>query len=491
MRRIDISGLLLLLVLVFVFNAGTSFANVTIDNNADNLLFKARKIHFIGVTSISKNDLAESLAVQIPPFWKFWVPYPEIRINDLEDDKLRIQQYYQSQGFYQAAVEYTIALIDTPEANDASGSQADVSEMSEHVTNKSNASDNDRLPEYDITFQINEGLPVTIRDISINCQCELEDISDDEIRKTLALKSGEIFKTEAYELSKSQTRKLLGNRGYPFAAVKGGATVDLNDNSVNIIFDIDSGKLYSIGDISISGHEDYVREEVLRRAITFKGGEKFSANRIDESRRNLFDLNIFKTAVIQMGAPEEDDTVPIDIKVIPRKQRSVKLGVGYGTDDGLRLQAAWSYRNLIGRADRLTFRARRSDIVDSIYGEYLLPYFLSAKNNLVSTAGYKREEKDYYTLKQTSAEVNFYRKVGVGGDWFSSFGYNLENNRPEDVRVEDAEGEVDPRDTESYLVSSAKFAIQRSTVDDVLNSSKGSVVKFSFENASTYLGSEY
>ncbi len=227
----------------------------------------------------------------------------------------------------------------------------------------------------------------------------------------------------------------------------------------------------------------------MRRAIIFKRGEKFSAKKIDESRRNLFDLNIFKAAVLKMGDQEAGkNAVPIEIQIKPRKKRSVKLGVGYGTDDGLRLQAAWSYRNLTGRADRLTLRARRSDIVENIYAEYLLPYFLSAKNNLTATVGYEREEKDYYTLKRTSSEVNFYRKLKK--NWFSSIGYNLENNRPEDVSVEDAEGEVDPRDTESYLVSSVKFTLEHNTVDDVLNSRKGTAISFSIEDASNIHGGE-
>jgi outer membrane protein assembly complex protein YaeT len=479
LRRIDISGLLLLLVLVFVFNAGRSFAFPD-----ENSLFKVRKIRFNGVEKVSSSDLAESLAVQVPPFWEFWKPYPEIRINDLEDDKLRIQQYYQSQGFYQTTAEYEIIPVH-PHISD---SQADDSVPPVPVKEKSDASQKDRLPEYDLIFKIKEGPPVIIRDISINCQCELEGISDDEIIKTLALKSGKIFKTEAYDQSKILIRKLMGNRGYPFTKVRGSATVDLNDNSVKIAFDVDPGKLYNFGDIHITGHEDFVREDVLQRAMTFKCGERFATKKIDESRQNLFDLNIFKSAVVKMGDPEpEKDTVPVDIQVQPRKNRNVKFGVGYGTDDGLRLQAAWGYRNLTGRADNLTLRARRSDIVKNIFAEYRLPYFLSAQNNLVATAGYEREENDYYTLKQASTEVSFYHKLEA--NWFSSVGYILENNQPEDVTVEDAEGSVDPRDTESYLVSSVKFSVEHNTVDDILNPEKGSVVRFTYENASKYLGS--
>lgn len=431
---------------------GVPYASV--DENIN--MLKIRKVRFVGVEHVDKKALAESLMTSAPPFWKFWASSPVVRITDLDDDLLRIRHFYQARGYYQATAEHEIMAVDQ---------------------------------KYDIEFHVTEGPPVIIHDIAIDCMCELETLTEARIRSSLLIHPGDIFKTEAYEQSKKKMRKLLGNQGYPFAAVRGSATVDLNDNSVDITFDIDSGQLYNFGDIHITGHENYVRENVLRRAITFKNGQRFSSKNLDESRRNLFDLNIFETAVIHTGDPETDrNTVPVDIQVKPRKKQSVKFGVGYGTDDGLRLQAGWSYRNLTGRADRLTFRARRSDILENINAEYLVPYFLSAHNNLVSTGGFKREEKDYYTLQQTSAEVNFYRELDAR--WFSTIGYNLEINRPYDIRVGDYEGLVDPRDTENYLVSAAKFSLERNTVDDVLNSRKGSSINFSIENASGYLGSE-
>jgi len=478
LQRIDILRVSFVLLLMTALTAGLSYASAE-----DNIIrFKVRDVRFVGVEKVNKKELSESLMSKVPPFWKFWKPDPVIHLEDLKDDILRIKQYYQGRGYYQTTAEYEITPVHPEEV---SAEQAD----HKQAPDKSSDLENARVPEYDITFQINEGPPVIIRDITVNCLCELETMSDDQILAAVPLKTGRIFVTEEYEQSKTIIRKLLGNRAYPFASVSGNATVDLNDNSVEISFAVNPGKLYKFGEIRITGNEDYVRENVIRRAITFKSGQDFATKELDESRRNLFDLNIFKTALISMGDPEiEKHTVPIDIVLKPRKKRSVKLGAGYGTDDGLRLQAAWSYRNLTGRADRLTFNARRSDILENLYAEYLIPYFLSSRNNLIATAGFKREEKDYYTLHQTSSEVNLYRKLEAY--WFSTFGYNLEINRPQNVRVEDSQGLVDPRDTENYLVSSVKFNIERNTVDDVLNSREGTAVTLSIEDASRYLGSE-
>lgn len=477
MPRVDMIKVLAFLFLLIFF-----VTDVSAEAETGNFQFKIRSVTFDGVKNVKKEDLAESLSVKARSAWKFWEPYPSANLQDLENDILRIKQFYRSWGYYQTTASFErkpVKYYGSNPENKSPVGQADAKASTE----------SDIDVEYDVIFQIKEGLPVIIQQIHLNCLCDIETITDQQPRELLSIKPGDVFKSAEYDGSKRVIKKILGNKGYPFATVKGRATVDLNDHSVDITFDIDPGQLYNFGDIRIMGHEDFVREEVIRRAITFKSGEKFFAKSIDESRRNLFDLNIFKTAVIKMGEPEiGKNSVPIDIQVRPRKKRSVKLGAGYGTDDGLRLQAALSYRNLTGRADKLTLRARRSDILENISAEYLLPYFLSAQNNLVSTAGFEREEKDYYTLWRTISEVNFYRKLGA--NWFSSIGYNLENNRPENVRVEDAEGEVDPRDTENYLVSSVKFNIERNTVDDVLNSKKGSALSLSIENASSYFGSE-
>lgn len=477
MPRIETS-----IVCLMLFLAGVAGVVLPVSVRAadEGFVFTVGSVRFKGIKAISQKDLVGGLAVKTPPFWEFWADSPEIHTRDLEDDIARIRQYYQARGYYETAAEYVMTPVSSegPARTEVTG--AKIEDQPEETAPP---------PEYDIMFTITEGPPVIVKDIRINCLCELESLTEDQIRERIPLEIGKTFQTGVYDQSKIALRKLLGNRGFPFAVVKGSATVDLNDHFASVIFDIDADGLYYFGDIRISGHENYVREQVIRRALTFKSGEKFSAQKLDESRQNLFDLSVFKTAVVRPGDPDaEQNTVPVEIQVKPRKPRSVKFGVGYGTDDGLRLQAAWSYRNLTGQADRLTFRARRSDILENIYAEYLVPYFLSSRNNLAATAGFDREEKDYYTLNRTHAEVNFYHKLDE--HWYSSIGYGLESNRPENIRTDDSEEFSDPRDTENFLSSSVKFSVERNTVDNVLNSREGSAVSFFIEDASDYLGSE-
>ena len=487
MQKADPRKIFCLLLAGFLFFAASSFAA-----EAENGEIQIRKVRFVGLKMIKKKAVTANLVVQIPPVWKFWESGSTATRQEIEEDTLRIKQYYQSQGYYQASVTHSLTPVG-PETSPPTGPIPDASpdptkdRSPEQVTlGKIDASP---VPVYDVTFHIEEGLPVMVRGITIHGLPETTTINDATLKAGMPLKAGRRFISEDYEQAKILTRKALGNQGYPFAKVAGRAVVDLNDNRADITFDIAHGERYLFGDIRVSGHEDFVRETVIRRAVSIVRGDQYSAQAMDDSRANLFDLTIFKTAVIKAGEPDkENHTLPIDITVKPRKKQSVKFGVGYGTDDGLRLQGAWSYRNLTGHADRLSFRARRSDITENIYGEYLFPYFLSARNDLGTTAGYEREQRDYYTLNRTVSETFLYHKLRP--NWLVSTGYKLEANRPENIEATDSDTVIDPRDTENFLVSSAIFSVARNTVDDVLHSTKGSVITFSIENASGYLGSE-
>ncbi|RJP85293.1 MAG: hypothetical protein C4518_16880 [Desulfobacteraceae bacterium] len=457
LQKADVLKALCLLLAGFLFLVVPSYSFATGKEE-----IQVRRIHFDGITPFEINSLAASLVVQTPPFWKFWEPNPSTTPQEVEEDSLRVKHYYQSQGYYQATVEYTLTPVDP---------------------------DKPTVPVYDVTYHIKEGLPVLIRGITIHGLSEIKTLDETALKAQLPLAAGNRFIVDDYEQSKILARKTLGNQGYPFASVKGRASVDLNDNRADITFDIEPGQRYHFGDIRVSGHEDFVREKVIRQAVTIAQGEQYSAKALDESRANLFDLTIFKTAAIKTGEPDpENKTLPVDIVVKPRKKQSVKFGVGYGTDDGLRLQGVWTYRNLTGYADRLSVRARRSDILENIYGEYQFPFFLSARNDLVTTAGYEHKEEDYYTLDKTASETVIYHKLKL--HWLTSVGYKLEANRPKDVRATDPDSVTDPRDTESFRVSSVNFSIQRSTVDDVLRSTKGSVINLSLEDATLYLGTE-
>jgi len=475
-----IPKILLLPVILFLFNAWALSA----DN--EDIRFNVRRVSFSGIKNVEKENFAELLNTQSPPFWKFWAPHSVVTLTDVDEDVLKIKQYYRTQGFYHATVTYKKTLARPAPAscnlNESENTQTDSPSGRE-------PEDAACLGEYDIFFDIVEGPSVTVKSIAVNGVEGLNIIPESQIKNEIPLKPDKIFKSEDYEESKAKIKKMLGNHGYPFAEAIGRARVDLNDNTAAVTFDMKPGELFYFGKLNISGYENFLDPTVIQRAMTFRPGQPYSTEKIDESRSNLFDLNVFKTAVVNTGEPDTTHkTVPIDISVKPRDKQSVSLGVGYGTEDGLRLQGGWAYRNLTGYADRISITAKRSDLKETIFGEYQYPYFLSSRNNLVADSGFEREKSDYYTLRNVYTRVNILRKLRQY--WTANVGYNLEANRPEDIKVGYVDEDINDFNDENFRVSSVLIGIDRSTLNDQLNPSRGTVLSFSFENASDNIGSE-
>ncbi len=439
-------------------------------------------VTYVGIHQVDKVQLMAILAVHPPALWKFWRTDPVVSIRDVEQDAVRIRQFYQARGFYEASVDYFIEPVDLFDIRyyTKAGISSKKPESIRIDPGKG---------EYHVVFRISEGLPVTISELVLDCLCEIQTLSEQQLRDRMPVRAGRIFDSDEYEQSKSIIRKMLGNKGYPYASVEGNAQVRLQEHEAQIGFSIDPGDLYYFGRIRVVDDAGYIEPGVISRAVTFKSGERFSLDKLNASRRNLFGLGIFSTAVIETGEPDTlGHTVPVIITIMPRKQRTVKFGVGYGTDDGVRLQAAWIYRNLTGWADRLSISARHSDILDNVQGEYSIPYFLSSRNQLMGQAGYKRENTEFYDVNQIFSGVDLNRKMS--DDWLINVGYNLEMSRLENIKTDNIDDVRNSMEDDNYYISSVEYSLERNTADDALNPSRGYVLRFTFEDADRFLGSE-
>ncbi len=473
--QILIAGLFSLFLIMFPCIAGA---------DSEGQWFRIQAFEFKGVNQVDKEDLFEALAVKPPPSWKFWTTHPVVSAQEIQDDAIRIRQFYHDHGFYMVNVTYEIVTADLLRFFRYVYDVDEILDMLRFDAPRDEAAIRDGR----VIFRIVEESPVTIGNIDLDCLCEIETVAPPMLAENLPVQPGNLFNRQAYEDAKEMLRNILGNQGYPFAVIRGNALVDLNRMVADITYEIDPGPRCYFGDIHITGHEGYVYPQVILRALRFRSGEQYNAGKLDESRLNLFSLNVFSTALITTGEVDSQTrTVPVHIQVRPRKQHGIRAGIGYGTEDRLRLQGAWSYRNLTGRADRLTVQARRSDIRENVKGEYRMPFFLGRRNDLIAEAGLEREEEVYYTLRKGFTEVNLNRRMDPL--WFFNIGYNLEINRLDDIKT-GFEQDVNAGNEEDYRVSAVRVDIGHNSLDDDLHPASGRSILFSVENATGYLASE-
>ena len=448
--------------------------------------FELVAVNFTGVESVSKSELAKTLAAQTPPIWKVWLPAPVLSAQDLEEDRLRIQQFYRKNGYYRTEVAVAVTV---------SGIEPD--RKAEEATSRNSASaepaesPSEKLPRVKVTYEITEGPPVLIESIDMAISGTVKGVDRTALLADTRLEIGQVFKVAEYEEAKKNIKRTLGNRGYPFAEITGRAVVDPKVNQAKLSFRATPGPLCVFGPTTINQEGAEVSETVVRRALTYAEGGLYDADKVEASRRNLFKLDVFKIAVIQPDGPpaEEGGPVPMRVQLKSKDRRSVRLGVGYGTEDKLRLQAALTYRNLAGQGGRLTFSARSSAVLKNIQLAYDQPYFLDARNSLSARAGNELEDPPAYKNRRIFTDVSLNRKLGQ--DWFLGLIYGLSLNTEESVAA-DSPLDIEEQQflDENTLISSVGIEMARDTRNDLLNPKTGSLLGAKIAVAPDFLGSE-
>jgi outer membrane protein assembly complex protein YaeT len=451
--------------------------------------FELVGVAFKGVESVSQKELAKALAARIPPFWKFWQPAPTLEREDIEDDLNRIRQFYRNDGYFRAEAEVSVMLVDPspkrpPAKEEAPGPSA-------HDPGGDDKAPTPKIPRIKVTFSVKEGSPVVVASIDIDISPPAEEPLPQELKAKLPLVPGRVFQTAKYEEAKKIIARFFGNRGYPFAEVTGQAVIDPTVDQAKLSFRIIPGPLSTFGAITITQEGTEVSETVIRRALVINEGERYNADKVDISRRNLIQLDVFRTALIQTEGPPESNGGPVamHVQLKSKERRSVRLGAGYGTEDKLRFQAALTYRNLAGQGGRLSLSGRISDILRNVQLTYVQPYFLDAKNTLTTRAGTELEEPPAYKNNKIFADAALRRKLTR--NWHMQMSYGLSFNKEESVA---ASSPVDieelPYLDQTTRISSAGLEIARDTRDNLLNPTTGSYLGAKIDLAPKIIGSE-
>ena len=444
-------------------------AEMTVPEN-----FRLTGVKIVGVKSVSEKDLEKTLAARLPFRWKIWIPKPALNKADLDEDLVRIKQFYQRNGYYHTDAVYVVNVSKPagPGADSGKGESKDGA-----------------LADVAVTYTVAEGPPVLIETIDIRVAKPVEGIDASRLGGWLPIQTGKIFVVDAYNEAKKELSKIYGNKGYAFSETIGKVVIDPEVNTARITFQVDPGTQYLFGDIQIKDNDGYVKDIVIRRAMRFKPGELYNSKKIEQSQRNLYNLDVFKVSLVNTGKPEPgSDTLPMEVQVKPKKRNSVKAGIGYGNEDGLRLSGGWSYRNLLGWGGKFSIDAKHSDLIDLVRGSYVQPYFMDERQTFNTNAGFQQDKTDSYNARSVFTNAFFERKLTT--NWRGKIGYNFDLSEITELKVTDPLDIADIQEGKNFLISAAQIGFFRDTADDDTDPTRGSSFSLSGQLATSLLGSE-
>lgn len=351
---------------------------------------KIKKLNFIGASKLSKSDLETDLANQEEDFLG-WMPFMnsgDVKVDQLEYDAYRVKDTYMKHGFLDAEVSKPLMRVD----------------YSSYTA--------------EIDYQIKEGVRYRVGEVTI--EQNIEGLDSKELGSELSLKKGHIFNITRMRKDMKMLEEAAGNLGYAYAKVTPRMNKNAEKKMISLQYVIQSGMKVTINDVLISGN-DSTKDRVIRRYIYLAPGDTFNATDLKDSKSALGRTGFFEKVDIQSQRISEDK-INLLVKLKEAATGTLSAGGGYGSYEGLMLNASISDKNIFGSGINASFGFDISKISTNYNVSFTNPKIWDSMYSL----GFSLYKKDYeyidYTQDQLGGSLSlgrqffrhFYASVGVG-----------------------------------------------------------------------------
>jgi translocation and assembly module TamA len=157
-----------------------------------------------------------------------------------------------------------------------------------------------------------------------------------DIERSWSLRSGQRFTQNDWDGAKTQALRALVARRYPAGRLAGSlADVDASAGTASLTVALDSGPLYRLGPMQVSGVERY-DPVLVPRLARLNPGAVFDQNQLVQAQQRLASSGYFDSAYIFIDPEGDPFAAPVQVQVREAKLQKVVLGLGLTTDSGPR-----------------------------------------------------------------------------------------------------------------------------------------------------------
>ncbi|TFI59026.1 outer membrane protein assembly factor [Sphingomonas parva] len=151
-------------------------------------------------------------------------------------------------------------------------------------------------------------------------------------------------------------RTELGRRGYAFADVgELDVAVDHEARTAVLTLPVEPNGARAFGRIIVEGRPLFSAGHIQTIA-RFDPGQGYTAAMVEDLRRALIATGLVSSVAIRPVESADRKTVDLAVALEPAPMRTIAGEAGYGTGEGIRVEASWQHRNLIPPEGAVTFR---------------------------------------------------------------------------------------------------------------------------------------
>jgi outer membrane protein insertion porin family len=350
-------------------------------------------INIIGNDSYTDGQLVDLMSLQMPGFWTVFTKDAQYSREKLTADLENIRSYYLNKGHVLFNIESTQVSI-----------SADKTEVF-------------------ITINVAEGAQFKIGKLSIAGQYEVEEA---DIWALINSSSGQVFSRESLVNAAADVRQLFGDNGFAFAEVQPVPLVNEAEKTVDVQYQIRSGKRTYVRRIDFRGNTR-TSDDVLRRELRQMEGTVASMADITTSRLRLQRLGFFNDVAVETTpVAGTDDQLDVEFAVEEGLTADWSLMVGYNDGEGAFWGGSVNQNNFLGTGNKMEASFASSSSTDEYKFSYLNPYY--------TIDGVSRGIDLYYTKRDyAKVDVSNFATDSVGLDM--RFGYPINDDTRLDFKV--------------------------------------------------------
>jgi len=231
---------------------------------------------------------------------------------------------------------------------------------------------------------------------------EIDDQAQALPQERLSALAGKTATTAHINTAHRYVEEYFYNQGYQLATIEMSATH--TNGILNLLFTVEAGRQYTVGEIKITGTENVNPGELDRRFQKFRG-QKYRGGDIDDEIRKLYGTGAFE-GIQLTPVPQEDGTLDLTIKVEESKPSGYFAYGGVGSLEGPILGGGYYHRNLMGRLWNFSTSAEISAI--GLFGDVRVtePWFLDRDLRFTARAYTLTRDYDGYDKNE----------VGIGAE---------------------------------------------------------------------------
>ncbi len=306
-----------------------------------------RKITFIGNEEYSDGDLRDVVLTREERWWRFLTSNDTYDPDRLAFDQELLRRFYLSEGYADFEVISAVAEL-SPDRQ-----------------------------SFFITITLDEGPRYRFGNLDVDVS--IPNLDSDIVRAAIVPRPGDWYNAEEIEDTIDVFTDVIGAFGYAFVDVRPRIARNVEERTIDIMFDVQEGPRVFVERIDITGNVRTL-DRVIRREFRLVEGDAFNTARLRRSRERLQNLGYFSEVEVD-NVPSEifPDRTVVTATVEEQSTGELQFGIGFSSASGALFDIGIRERNLLGKGQDLRFNFSLAQQQTQIDLGFTEPYFLNRR----------------------------------------------------------------------------------------------------------------